>query len=37
MPFQTFENEQDNRGEPKRTNLENELRSTWLERKLVNR
>lgn len=29
MINQTFENEENNRGENKRTNLENELRSIW--------
>ena len=30
MTFQTFKNEQNNRGETKRTDLKNEICSTWL-------
>ncbi len=30
MTNQTFENDENNRGETKRTDLENEIRSTWL-------
>lgn len=33
MTFQTLQNNEDNRYEPKRTNLENELRSSWLGRR----
>ena len=31
MPFQTFENDENNRGQIKRKNITNEIRSTWLE------
>ena len=31
MAFQTFENDEYNRGQIKRKNLKNEIRSTWLE------
>ena len=30
MAFQTFENDKNNRGQIKRKNLKNEIRSTWL-------
>ena len=30
MAFQTFENDENNRGKIKRKNLKNEIRSTWL-------
>jgi hypothetical protein len=30
MTFQTFENNEINRGQTSKTNLENEIRSTWL-------
>ena len=30
MAFQTFENDENNRGQIKRKNLKNEIRSTWL-------
>lgn len=30
MNNQTLENDQNNRGETKKTNLENKIRSTWL-------
>ena len=30
MAFQTFENDKNNRGQTKRKNLKNEVRSTWL-------
>ena len=30
MAFQTFENNENNRGQIKRKNLTNEIRSTWL-------
>lgn len=30
MAFQTFENDKNNRGQTKRKNLKNEIRSTWL-------
>ena len=30
MAFQTFENNENNRGQIKRKNLKNEIRSTWL-------
>jgi hypothetical protein len=30
MTFQTSENDKNNRGETKRKNLDNEIRSTWL-------
>ena len=30
MAFQTFENDVNNRGQTKRKNLKNEIRSTWL-------
>lgn len=30
MAFQTFENDKNNRGQIKRKNLTNEIRSTWL-------
>jgi len=33
MVNQTFENDENNRGENKKTNLENELRSSWLGRR----
>ena len=31
MAFQTFENDENNRGKIKRKNLKNEIRSTWLD------
>ena len=31
MAFQTFENDKNNRGQIKRKNLKNEIRSTWLQ------
>ena len=31
MAFQTFENDENNRGQIKRKNLKNEIRSTWLQ------
>lgn len=30
MAFQTFENDENNRGQIKRKNLKNEIRSAWL-------
>lgn len=33
MSFQTFENNQDDRGETKRKDLETEIRSSWLGRR----
>jgi hypothetical protein len=33
MPFQTFEDDRNNRGETKRKDLETEIRSSWLGRR----